>query len=362
MPWEPRRVEKGRAVDRDIVVQPDISQAAPGKVYQLPCHLILPTDSLFHFSFNHHLTVLYFHLLFLLARTSSSYHFIVRQGPSLLKQRSFLARIRYSWPTASSSFQALLIPWVAVVLIAIWLYQTCTSICRVHPSFQEITWLISACNTGNCFPPNVLSSQQATYHIWSELCAVGYQRLEYIRILLSNTCLPTYLENNQEKRDDTIKMTIRDSPSSRDGMKPEDASASLQHPNYRPFETLEPVCILSSVCTCTILTVLRMLFSPALSPRTGLWCTLTDLETSEKCQICLHLFSIPVRETHSHSHRVFCPMGRILYLLRILPTVPVTGVVLRVQDDQSGEGLDFARSHWMLRLLKLMKTRKIRFL
>ncbi|GAM36073.1 hypothetical protein TCE0_018r04877 [Talaromyces pinophilus] len=35
-------------------------------------------------------------------------------------------------------------------------------------------------------------------------------------------------------------MTIRDSPSSRDGKKPADASASLQTQNYRPFETLEP--------------------------------------------------------------------------------------------------------------------------
>lgn len=44
-------------------------------------------------------------------------------------------------------------------------------------------------------------------------------------------------------------MTIRDSPSSRDGKKQADASASLQHQVYRPFETPEPVRILSFIST-----------------------------------------------------------------------------------------------------------------
>lgn len=120
---------------------------------------------------------------------------------------------------------------------------------NLHAAFffpRDRSWLILVRYSGNHLFRRTISPPNKLPYLIRAACCLALTTQAHTNIALG-ICLPAYIENIQEKNIGTIKMTIRDSPSSRNGKKPADASASLQHPVYRPFETLEPVRIRSFV-------------------------------------------------------------------------------------------------------------------
>lgn len=156
-----------------------------GQGISMPCRLTLSTASRFYF----HSSTSPYNLLFicLVSFLLCTYFKLFLTPPEF-----FYIHTEASWLVHFfiKSFQAFLISWVAVVLIAVWLCQICTvSLLVAFLSPRDHFWLISMRYTGNHLSRRTISSPNKLPYLIRTICWDS-STYDYC----CSICLPTSLE------------------------------------------------------------------------------------------------------------------------------------------------------------------------